>query len=94
VLGAPLKVEYLQIAVAVSALLKAKCLHITVSAGGRGFESRVLVYDPLCSTLLEWIRRFSPQVREIYMRIISRGAPKWLGQTQVPRSPPLNTLLV
>jgi len=51
-MGAPLKANYLQIAVAVGAPLKAKYLHITVSLGGP-FESRVLTYDLLCSTLYE-----------------------------------------
>jgi len=47
--GAPLKADYLQIAVAVGAPLKAKYLHITVSVRGH-FENRVLSYDLLCST--------------------------------------------
>jgi len=50
--GAPLKVDYLQIAVAVGGPLKAKYLHIRVSFG-RPFERRVLAYDLLCSTLYE-----------------------------------------
>jgi len=41
---------YLQIAVDVGAPLKAKNLHITVSVG-KPFESRVLTYYLLCSTL-------------------------------------------
>jgi len=41
--GAPLKANYLQIAVAVGAPLKVKYLHITVSVVGT-FESRVLAY--------------------------------------------------
>jgi len=51
-MGVPLKAHYLQIAVAVGATLKAKYLYITVSLGGH-FESRVLTYDLLCSTLYE-----------------------------------------
>jgi len=51
-LGAPLKADYLEIAVAVGAPLKAKYLYITVSVGGP-FENRVLTYDLLCSTLHE-----------------------------------------
>jgi len=38
--------------VAVEAPLKVKYLHVTVSVGGP-FESRVLTYDLLCSTLYE-----------------------------------------
>ena len=38
-----MKVDYLQIAVAVGARLKAKYLHITVSVG-RPFESKILTY--------------------------------------------------
>jgi len=51
-MGAPLKANNLQIAVAVGAPLKAKYLHITVSLGGP-FESRVLTYDLLCSILYD-----------------------------------------
>ena len=67
---------------------KAKYLHSTVSAGGP-FESRVLTYDLLCSTLYVWIISFSSKLRKIYARNTSRGAPKRGGPRQVPRSPPL-----
>ena len=38
--------------IAVGAPLKAKYLHITISVGGP-FESKILAYDLLCSTLRE-----------------------------------------
>jgi len=47
-----LKADYLQIAVAAGARLKAKYLHITLIVGGP-FGSRVLTYDLLCSILYE-----------------------------------------
>jgi len=47
-----LKANYLQIAVAVGAPLEVKYLHSTVPGP---FESRVLTYDLLCSTVYEWI---------------------------------------
>jgi len=65
--GGPSKADYLQIAVAVGAALTAKYLHITVSVGG-AFESGVLAYDLLCSTLYEWVISFSPKLRKIYSR--------------------------
>jgi len=48
-LGATLKANYLQIAVAVGDPLKAKYLHITVSVGGP-FEIGILIYDLLSSS--------------------------------------------
>ena len=39
------------------AFLKADYLQIAVAVGGH-FESRVLTFDLLCSTLYEWIRSF------------------------------------
>ena len=62
-----MKAGYRQIAIAVGAPLKAKYLHITVSVGGP-FESGVLTYDLLCSTLYEWVISFSPKIRKIYSR--------------------------
>ena len=88
----PLKADYLRIAVAVGAPLKAKYLHITVSVGDplKGtFESRVLTYDLLCSTLYEWVISFSPKIRKLYARNTSRGGPKKGGARKMPRSPPL-----
>ena len=73
--AAPLKANYLQIAVPVGTPLKVKYLHITVSARGP-FESRVLTYGLLCSTLYEWMISFSSKIRKIYMRNMSRGAPR------------------
>jgi len=70
--GAPLKADYLQIAVAVAGHLKAKYLYIAVSEGGP-FESKVLAYYLLCSTLYEWMISFSPKIRIIYTRNTSRG---------------------
>ena len=67
--------------------LKAKYLHSTVSVGGP-FESRVLTYDLLCSTLYVWIISFSSKLRKMYARNTSRGAPNKGGPRQVPRSPP------
>jgi len=86
--AAPLKANHLQIAVPVGTPLKVKYLHITVSARGP-FESRVLTYDLLCSTLYEWIISFSSKIRKIYTGNTSQGAPKKGGPRQVPRSPPL-----
>jgi len=81
-----LKADHLHIAVAVGAPLKAKYLHSTVSVWG-SFEIKLLTYDLLCSTLYEWVISFSPQIRKIYMRNTSRGAPKKGGPRQVPRPP-------
>jgi len=68
--------------------LKAKYLHITISVGGP-FDSKILAYDLLCSTLCELIIRLSPKIRKIYAHNTSRGAPERGGPKQVPRSPPL-----
>ena len=54
--------------------LKAKYLQVSLCR--EVFESRVLTYDLLCSTLYEWIIGFSPKIRKIYTRNTSRGAPK------------------
>ena len=70
--------------------MKAKYLHITVSVGW-AFESRLLAYDFLCSTLYEWIIRFSPKIRKnLCVQHIKGAAPKSASlASQVPRSPPL-----
>ena len=54
---------------------KAKYLHSAVSVRGP-FESRVLTYDLLSSTLYVWIISFSSKIRKIYVRNTSRGAQK------------------
>ena len=54
---------------------KAKYLHSAVSVGVP-FESRVLTYDLLCSTLYVWIISFSSKLRKIYARNTSRGDPQ------------------
>ena len=51
-LGAPLKAEY---------------LHLAVTVGGP-FERRVLIYDLLQNISYEWIISFSPKLRKIYAR--------------------------
>jgi len=68
-------------------LLKAEYLHITVAVGGF-FESRVFTYDLRLSKLYKVIIRFSPKMRNIYVRSTSRGALKRGDPNQVPRSPP------
>jgi len=89
-LRAPLKAEYLHITVSFGAPMKVEYLHIAVAVGGPlesnipahysllwgSFESRVLTYDLLCSTLYEWIISFSPKIRKIYARNAPMGAPK------------------
>jgi len=83
-----LKAHNLQIAVVVRGPLKAKYLHISVSLGGP-FESRVLTYDLLCSTLYELIIGLSRKIKKIYACNTSKGLPKRRRSRQVPRSPPL-----
>jgi len=55
--------------------LKGKYLHISVSLGGP-FESRVLTYDLLCSTLYELIIGFSRKIKKIYACNTSRKGPQ------------------
>jgi len=74
------------------ASLKAKYLYITVSVG-EPFESRILTYDLLCSTLYGWITSFSPKIRKMYVRNTSRG-PKNSGAwgkylARIPLNTPL-----
>jgi len=64
--------------------LKAEYLQISVAVGG-SFESKVLTYDLLCSTLYEWIMRFSPKIRKIYARNTSRGVPQWCAEGEGER---------
>ena len=101
------KAEYLHISVALGGHLKADYLRIAVALGGpferevpvhyrfcRGpFESRGLTYDLLCSTLYQWIIRFSPKIRKIYVRNTSRGAPKKGGVGKCLARLPFNTPL-
>jgi len=83
-----LKSRYLHITVAVGAPLKGKYLHTTISVRG-SFESRVLTYDLLCSTLYEWAISFSTKIKKFIRVTPEGGAPKRGGPRQVPRSPPL-----
>jgi len=103
---APLKAEYLDIAVAVEDLLKVEYLHITVAVGAPAkveylritlavegiFENRVLTYDlvRIRSIMYEWIISFTPKMRKIFARRTSRG-PKVGGPRQVPCLLPLKT---
>ena len=79
--GARLKTDYFQIAVAVGAPLKAKFLHITVSLGV-ALNSRLLTYDLLFSPLYEWtIGKFNE-------RNSSRGRPKRESETSASLASP------
>ena len=74
---------------------KAKYLRSTVSVVGP-FESRVLTYDQLCSTLYVWIISFSSKLRTIYTRNTSRGGPQKRGArgkclARLPLNTPLHT---
>jgi len=63
--GGTSKANYLQIAVAVGAPLKSKYLHITVSVGGGLWKQSTYFWSTaLCSTLYEWIIRFSSKIWE------------------------------
>jgi len=74
--------------------LKANYLHITISVGGR-FESRVLAYDLLCSTVYDWIMSFSPNIRKIHARNTSRRGPQNKGvRGKCLARLPLNTPLL
>jgi len=55
------------------------------------FESKILTYNMLRSSLYVWITRFSPKIRKIYAQKTSRGGPEKAksGPRQVPPSPPL-----
>ena len=93
-LGAPLKARYFNIIAAVGAALKVEYLHITVFVGGP-FESRVVTFDLLCSTLYEWIIRFSSKLWKIYACNTLKGAPKKGGPEASASLPsPWNTPLL
>ena len=71
-LGTLCKQDSYTLQVLLGAPLKAKYQHITVSVGV--FESRIVSYDLLCSTLYEWIISFSAKIRKVSARSTSRGA--------------------
>jgi len=83
-------VTYLHISVAVGSPFESKLPSNSSSCWGP-FESKVpalysfcrgplwkqsTYYDLLCSTLYEWIIRFSSKIRKIYVRNTSKGSPK------------------
>jgi len=103
-----LKAEYLHISVTVGgpfwSILPSSCSccwgpfgskvppHYSFCRGP--FESRVLTYDLLCSTLYEWIRRFSLKIMKIYARDTSKGGrQKGWAQGKCLACLPLNTPL-
>jgi len=90
--GAPLKAWYLHITLASGGALKGDYLHITVAVGGP-FESRVVNYDVLWKTLYKRIIGFTLKMWKIYARNTSREFPEKRARGKCLVRLPLNTPL-